>query len=119
MNLNVLLSGRADILHPWSRFDSTFNVRTFVLDDENAFNNLGLPATLLFMIRICCYGKLLVEGERALRFCFVFHLFVFLYFNLTSVFLPRFYGCIVVVCIFFLNILVRDSQTIFALYFTF
>ena len=49
-----------------------------MLGSENAFNSLGLPGTLLFVIRIGCYGKLLVEGRKGFHdfvlFCFSIYL---------------------------------------------
>ena len=52
---------------------------TFVLDNENAFTSLGLPAALLFVIRIGCYGKLLVERRKCCQDSVLFfHLFVFM-----------------------------------------
>ena len=55
-NLNVSFSGGTYMLHPWSLFDSTFNMITFVLGNENALTSLGLPAALLLVVRIGCYG---------------------------------------------------------------
>lgn len=98
LNLNVSFTGVAHMFHPRGLFASTFNMRTFVLDNENAFSSLDLPAALLFVIGIGCYGKLLVEGRKGFQgfvlFCsfFICLYVLYHYFSILAQ-IPWFHCC--------------------------